>query len=200
MQNTPSPPWTLLLVDDHALFRSGLRLILQEYFPHALIQEADSLAAAVLQAVMPPDVILLDVFLDGESGISQIPQLRHLWPGSAIVVVTSDDRIETRQRALDMGASAFLQKSSPPDHLIAAVRAILLPSDATLPPLAPPSLTPRQMQILDLLRQGKSNKAIANLLGLSEYTVRGHVQSILKALGVQNRSAAVFEYQRLTKT
>jgi DNA-binding NarL/FixJ family response regulator len=188
-------PWTILVIDDHGLFRSGVKLILEACFPRTRVVAVETVAAARDIADLLPNLILLDVLLRDDCSLDHIPELKQRWPDCVIVVVSGDDTPATKAAALAQGAQDYLRKASDPSemlHLIKAVYDRQTGQDSVKKIV----LTARQQEIFAQLQQGKSNKAIAANLNLSEFTVRGHVQAILKTLGVQSRSAAVFEYQR----
>jgi len=196
----------VLLIDDHALFRSGLRLVLREGLPEAEVLEAASLEQALHLPIEPPDLVLLDIQLQGINGIEGLGLLHRRWPGVPVVMLSSLATSDKVQLASSRGAAGFVSKGDSGDRIIAVVREVLDASAApagsesrqpatpafatTVPP--PPRLTPRQCEVLDLLCQGHSNKVIARRLELSEYTVRGHVQAVMGLLGVTSRSQAAF--------
>jgi DNA-binding NarL/FixJ family response regulator len=192
----------LLLIDDHALFRSGVSLVLSSALTDAVIVEADSLEQALKIDGVRPDLVLLDVQLQGVSGLEGITLLRKRWPQSKIVMVSAFDMSDTIDESVQRGALSFISKTERPDRLLELVQAALreprserVPSQ-TVSPLRP-HLTPRQVEVLDLLSQGLSNKHIGRRLDLSENTVRGHVQAILAALSVSGRAEAAFAARRL---
>ena len=191
-------PHQILLIDDHALFRSGLRLIIESKFAQAQVQEAGSLEQALNTQTHPPDVILLDVRLPGLNGLESIALLKRRWDSAPIIMLSSDASPGTVRQAHERGAAGFVSKADKPDAIAAALSACLSP-DATAasapiePPPSPPlSLTPRQLEVLAFLGQGLPNKSIARKLDISENTVRGHVQSLLGVFGATSRSEAVY--------
>lgn len=190
-------PWTILVIDDHGLFRSGVKLILEACFPRARVVAVETVAAARDLVDLSPNVILLDVLLREERSLDEIPELKLRWPDCVIVVVSGDDTAATKAAALALGAQDYLRKASDPSEMVQLIKT-LHDQQTGQESVKKIVLTARQQEIFALLQQGKSNKAIAASLNLSEFTVRGHVQAILKTLGVQSRSAAVFEYQRLS--
>lgn len=199
-------PLHLLIVDDHAMFRAGLRLVLKDGFPGVTVSEAASMEQAVRVTDTPPDLVLLDIQMQGVSGLEGLGLLRQRWPQVPVVMLSSVAEPETIALTLSRGARAFVSKSDTADRIIAVIQQTLgepkrydetprraragtepHPAQATQP-----RLTPRQCEVLDLLCEGLSNKVIARRLELSEYTVRGHVQAILGLLGVTSRSQATF--------
>ena len=198
--NPPATPVQILLIDDHALFRSGLRLVLLAGLPDAQVLEAESLEQAVHEATEPPSLVLLDIQLKGVNGLEGLGLLRQRWPGVPVVMLSSSVEPETVRLALARGAAAFVSKAETADKIIAVIEQTLGHSRKTAPqPIeeaSRPRLTPRQCEVLDLLCEGLSNKVIAKRMDLSEFTVRGHVQAVLSLLGVQSRSQATFAARR----
>lgn len=184
----------ILLIDDHALFRSGMRLVLQAGLPGADITEAASLEQAV-RAAGPPSLVLLDIQLQGVNGLEGLGLLKQRWPEVPVLMLSSSSEPETIRLALSRGAAAFFSKADTAEKIIALIRQVLagdLPAGTSAPDAGKPRLTPRQCEVLDLLSEGLSNKAIARRLDLSEFTVRAHVQAVLGVLGVSSRSQATY--------
>lgn len=188
----------LLLIDDHALFRSGLRLVLLQGMADVAVLEAASLEQAVRTTDEPPALVLLDIQLQGVNGLEGLGLLRQRWPQVPVVMLSSIATPDTIAQALARGAAAFVSKGDTPDKIIAVIRQTLahlqqtpLASSAPAKPSVP-RLTPRQCEVLDLLCEGLPNKLIARRLQVSEFTVRGHVQAVLGLLGVNSRSQATF--------
>lgn len=192
-----TPP-RLLLIDDHALFRSGLRLVLQAGLPSAVVTEAYSLEQAVNGSPEAPDLVLLDIQLQGVNGLEGLGLLRQRWPHTPVVMLSSTAEPEVVRLALSRGAAAFVSKADTAEKIIDVIRQVLAGPrrEAVVTQTAKPRLTPRQCEVLDLLCEGLSNKVIARRLDLSEFTVRGHVQSVLALLGVSSRSQAMFAARR----
>jgi DNA-binding NarL/FixJ family response regulator len=198
--NPPVHPVQILLIDDHALFRSGLRLVLLGGLPDAQVLEAESLEQAVRETTEAPSLVLLDIQLKGVNGLEGLGLLRRRWPGVPVVMLSSSVEPETVRLALSRGAAAFVSKAETADKIIAVIQETLggaLSAAAREPEDASRlRLTPRQCEVLDLLCEGLSNKVIAKRLELSEFTVRGHVQAVLNLLGAQSRSQATFAARR----
>jgi DNA-binding NarL/FixJ family response regulator len=188
---------SILLIDDHAMFRTGMRLVLQSGIPHAQVLEAASLEEAMRTCSEPPAIVLLDVDLQGLNGVEGIALLKQRWPRTPVVMLSSSSAGETVRLALARGASAFVSKAETAAMIMKVIDQVLdgelpgLRNDAA-PGVSPPLLTPRQCEVLDLLAEGLSNKVIARRLNLSEFTVRGHVQAVLGLLGVTSRAQAAF--------
>jgi DNA-binding NarL/FixJ family response regulator len=204
-------PATLLLVDDHTLFRTGLRLIVQDHPAVGHIAEAGSIAEACALQLLDARLVLLAIQLPGMSGLDGLHLLRRASPQARIVLVSASMAPDAVHEARVRGADGFLPKSASADDILQAItlalsgqpcfpisnkhHAALQPSgDAAAPA---PVLTARQLEVLALLCLGKPNKVIARDLALSENTVRVHVAAIFAQLGVNSRSAALLMAQRL---
>ena len=194
------PGANILLIDDHAMFRSGLNMVINMAMPQAVVQQAASVEEALRMATQTPHVVLLDIKLNGSSGLEGIASIQQQWPGVPVVMLSSQDEPETARLALARGAVAFVSKAETADNIIGVIEKILRGELAG--PAAGPAdgherrLTPRQREVLELLHQGLSNKLIARNLDLSSNTVRRHVQDILEFFQVVNRSEAVFAARR----
>ena len=195
----------IFLVDDHALFRSGLRMVLVMGIPGLRIDEAASLEEAMRHDGPAPEVVLLDIRLDGLSGLEGVGMLRRKWPRARVVMLSSDATPDIVRQATERGAVAFMSKAGTAEQILALVVPLLRGDSPLANPPVPPAapggerqrLTPRQCEVLDLMCQGLSNKAIGRRLALSENTVRGHVQATLAFLQVSSRSQAAFAARRL---
>ncbi len=201
---------TLLIADDHPLFRAALRQAALEAVDDAQIQEAGSLEAvlAALDIDGGIDLVLLDLHMPGNHGLAGLAAIRAQYPGVAVVVVSANDDPRVVRRALDHGAAGYLPKSAGLDELREAIRAVLaceqwLPgtlraavartrSDRNDADLAArlASLSPQQFRVLTLVAQGLLNKQIADRLDVQERTVKAHLSAIFERLGVRNRTQA----------
>ncbi len=190
-----------MLVDDHALFRTGLRLILaQNPRVNPDVLEAGSIADALLMLRQPihPDLLLLDVMMPGISGLDGLRLLRQACPRMRIAVLSAAAP-HTEHEALARGADGFISKSAETDEIHHAVH-LLLDGSRYFPTLdrqavasvTPSGLTSRQLEVLALMAEGGSNKVIAHKLNVSENTVRVHVSAILDHFGVNTRMEAMF--------
>ncbi|WP_420998095.1 response regulator [Cupriavidus sp. 30B13] len=212
----------LLLIDDHTLFRTGLRLVLADSPSVAGIIEAGSVMGAVQDhRGAPVDIILLDIQMPGLNGIEGVKVLRRHFPAARILIVSGTSGLETIPGAARKEIAGFLPKSADSVQIEQAIACVLrgdtyfdpelaaasgsAPGDggadhpsgnAGGPAYQASSLTPRQLEVLEQLSLGRSNKIIAHHLGLSENTVRVHVAAILDHLGVVSRVEAVLEAQR----
>lgn len=209
-----SAPITVLLVDDHTLFRSGIRSLLQRHADFTVLGEAaDGIEGIKRAKQLQPDVVLLDLNMPGMSGVETLQLLLQDRPGMAVIMLTVSEEAEDLALALQSGARGYLIKNIDADYLVRAIRraaageSVLAESMASklvahmqggaVKKVAPPSeldkLTPREREILSCLARGESNKTIARTLDVAESTVKIHVQNVLKKLNLSSRvQAAVF--------
>lgn len=195
---------TILVADDHPLFRAAVLHALRESLPGVRVLEAASASALVetMAHELQVDLVLLDLAMPGARGLSSLVHLRGERPEVPVVVISSNDHPRTIRRAQQFGAVGFIPKSSPPEAIGAAVRAVLDGGD-WFPPLTAErseadaelatrlaQLTPQQFRVLLSLADGLLNKQIAHELGLAENTVKVHVTAILKKLGCHSRTQA----------
>ncbi len=202
----------ILLIDDHALFRSGLKFLLSDLEESVIFIEAKTIAEATAFEHDLPDVILLDWKLPGPCGSEGVRLVREHFAAATLVVLSGEDDATLIRQAIDLGASGFIPKSSQPTIMINALRLILgggvyLPPevlstiartpavDAPVTPntfLGNDQLSERQNEVLLLAVKGKSNKQIARELNVSEGTVKQHLSIAFRILGVNNRTEAVY--------
>ena len=186
----------ILLIDDHAMFRSGLRMLINTAFPEIKIIDDNSLDEALKRTMDSVDLIFLDVNLTGDSGIDGIALLKQKWPQAAILMLSAQDDTNTLRRALAQGAAGFISKTEAADSVISTIKLVLSGEFSAQAPAVHnglnQQLTPRQHEVLALLQEGLSNKLIADKLSLSNNTVRRHVQDILTHFGAASRAEAVY--------
>lgn len=175
-------------------------MVLSANLPQAKIYEAGSLSDALEEIPAELDMILLDIQLPGLNGVDGIAFLKRKWPQVPVLMLSSQDHPETVRLAMSRGAAGFISKADTADKIISLIHQVLrgeydAQADMTVSSdnaEMPMHLTTRQCEVLELVCQGMSNKLIARKLGLSENTVRGHVQAILGFLNVNSRSEAAF--------
>ena len=193
----PDPEFTsILLVDDHPVFRDGLRHIVQQQFPSAEITEADSAGkmAAAIDRHGTFDLILLDLVFPGSEAEKSVAALRNNHPLSSIVGISMKNGPATVQAAMAAGANAFISKATPPASLIsglcrvAAGELVVLADEASAPE-GTQSPSPRQLDVLRLIVKGFSNKEIATALNISYFTVRVHVSNMLRQWELPSRTS-----------
>ena len=189
----------VLLVDDHAVVREGLRTFLELQDGIEVVGEAGDGAEALAAAEeLSPDVVLVDLVMPGVDGIEAIRGLRERVPSTRAIVLSSFIDDEKLFPAVRAGAAGYLLKDVQPQELVEAIRtvhdggALLHPRVASrlLQELTTDPLTPREREVLGLIGRGMANKVIARELSLSEKTVKAHVSSILAKLGVTDRTQA----------
>ncbi len=199
----------ILIVDDHALFRAGLRMLLATIGQDTTCLEAPTIAEALTLITQHADIelCLLDLVLKQERGFDAIGRIKALSSSIAIVVVSGAEDSATIRSCIDAGAMSYIPKSVAPEVLTHALQRVLtgavyLPEQvaSTLESnLTVGSLTPRQQQVLQGLSRGLPTKLIARELALSEHTVKDHITSIFQAFGVRNRTEAVIKASQLER-
>lgn len=185
---------TVVAIDDHRLFSAGIELIFKRYFASVEFLSFGSVGSAFDNVTIEPSAILLDFNLYGISGTYAVDLLLARWPAARIIVVTSEDRDSVVRQLAQRTEIAVVSKSETLTVLIDVIKSALAISDKQ--PAVSPELSARQMEILHHLREGHSNKTIARLTSLSEFTVRGHLQQIYKQIGATSRTSAVFLAQQ----
>ncbi|KRG68309.1 response regulator transcription factor [Pseudoxanthomonas dokdonensis] len=206
---------TLLIADDHPLFREALRGAVQRVMPGMRLHEADSVDAlyALVEAHPDADLLLMDLNMPGAHGFNALVHLRALHPQLPVVIVSAREEPTVMRRALDHGALGFIPKSADSDTIGQAIGAVLegerwAPASALGAPAIGQDeyevaqrlrdLTPQQFRVLQMLGSGSLNKQIAYELSVSEATIKAHVTAILRKLGVTNRTQAVLMAGKLS--
>ena len=208
----------IVIVDDHALFRVGIRQILDRESDFDVVGEADDARSAVDAALeTSPDVVLMDLSLPSPGGIETTSRIKRELPSTAIIVLAVEEDEDALFDAIKAGAAAFILKDVGPDDLLTIIRRVVngeyLINDKVFskpavasrvlkefrelavygqdaaPIFAP--LSPREVEILDNIAQGMTNKQVAYALSISEQTVKNHMSSILRKLAVNDRTQAV---------
>jgi two-component system, NarL family, nitrate/nitrite response regulator NarL len=195
----------ILIIDDHALFRTGLNMILKQDESIASVLEAGSIMEALEHSQSKIDLILSDIQMPGLNGLDGLKVLKQKFNNTPIIILSASHATNDMQEALQSGAEGFLPKSSSAEMIIKAISSVLkgkqcFPENKNLGQPSsnkqPEELTARQLQVLSLLCEGKPNKIIARELDLSENTVRVHVSAILSILEVSSRSEAMLVAQK----
>jgi len=191
----------ILVVDDHALVREGIVLMLKRMGGNIRAWEADRGEQAIsLLQDHPMDLVLLDMDLPGMDGFHVLKRILKLAPSTRVVILSALDHPLMAQRCIRAGARGFLKKSMPTDNLLQALRAILndevtvlAGDDANASSRLDEAdhITQRQQEILRLLQHGLRNKEIARKLGITEATVKVHIRAICRLFHVNNRHAAI---------
>lgn len=198
---------TVLIADDHPLFRDALRGAVQRVLPEAQIHVADQVGTLLdlLEREVDPEVLLLDLTMPGAQGFSALVHVRTAWPALPVVMVSARDDPDTVRRALAHGAAAFIPKSADGDTLAHALRTVMrggrwAPQGVSESPLPVSeaalarqlgSLTPAQFRVFSLVASGLLNKQIAFELSITEATVKAHMSAVMRKLGVHTRTQAV---------
>lgn len=205
---------TIIIADDHPLFRGALSHSVRGIGEELVIIEAGDFEAARRAAEDNPDadLMLLDLAMPGVSGFSGLMSLRAEFSGLPIVIVSASDDCATIRRALELGASGFISKSSGLDDIRAGIQTVLegdiwAPKDYIAGPEEDSglteiierlkTLTPQQNRVLSMLGEGLLNKQIAYELGVSEATIKAHVSAILLKLNVDSRTQAVIKLGKI---
>jgi len=193
-------PIRVLCVDDHPLMRAGIRASLEGQPGIQFVAEAsDGAAAVAAYREYRPDVTLMDLQMAGMNGIEAIQAIRSEFPQARLIVLTTYDGDVQVTRALKAGASGYLLKSMLRNDLIRAIRTVH-GGQRSIPPevavqlsgyIDADALTPREVEVLDTISAGNSNKIVADKLSITEDTVKGHVSSIMSKLQANDRTHAV---------
>ncbi len=198
----------IAIADDHALVREGLTAVLIQTENISNVHEAGTLdeLTDVLDAHGEVGLVLLDLDMPGMNDVATLEQLQDAYPMASFAILSANEVASVAKRFLDAGAAGYIPKSANNDVLICAIQ-LIASGNIYVPPFAvnngkvkgEPSLvlTERQSDVLALMVQGLSNKAIARALDISESTVKTHSSAILKAFGVDNRMKAIHEAIRL---
>ncbi len=208
---------TIVIADDHPLFRGALRQAIGSLMPAARVMETNGIEEmnGVLAAERDVDLILLDLNMPGVQGFSGLIALRAGHPDIPVVIVSATEEATVIRRAIEFGASGFIPKSLDVDTIGSAIKAVLAGDSWTPPDIDLTAtedketadlvrrlgtLTPQQVRVLMMLSEGLLNKQIAYELGVSEATVKAHVSAILDKLGVDSRTQAVIAAAKIGVT
>jgi DNA-binding NarL/FixJ family response regulator len=208
---------SILIADDHPLFRAALRSAALAALADVQLAEAADLAGALVHLEREPetDLVLLDLHMSDSRGLAGLIAVRTQFPGVAVLVVSAHDDPLVVRRTLDHGAAGFIPKSAPPEEIGIAIATVLAcgrwipprlsgavaatrsdPDDRELA-LRLATLTGQQFRVLGLIAEGRLNKQIADELHIQERTVKAHASAIFEKLGVRNRTQAGVLLRRL---
>ncbi|MHB8510892.1 MAG: response regulator [Actinomycetota bacterium] len=212
-ENEQAEKTRVLIVDDHALFRKGLQMVLDQEPDITVVGEAGDGAEAIEKAIESvPDVVLMDVRMPRRGGIEATTKIKEAIPSAKILMLTISDEEADLYDAIKAGASGYLLKEISIDEVATAIRAVqtgqslISPSMASKllgefaqmvrktddkPSVPQPRLTDREMEVLQLVAQGRNNRDIAKELFISENTVKNHIRNILEKLHLHSRMEAV---------
>ena len=198
----------ILLVDDHVAVRQAVRVMLEAERDMAIVGEAGDGAEAIrLAARLLPDIVIIDLAMPGVPGLAAIPELRRAAPRAAILVFTMHKSAAYVYEAMRAGARGYVLKSATKEDLVGGIRAVHAGGGFLQPEIAGPilrrvavdarmqaggsDLTVREIQVLEAVADGKSNKEIAAAIGIAEDTVKTHLRKLFEKLGASDRAQAV---------
>ena len=196
----------ILIVDDHAIVRDGLAAILKFQKDMTLVGEAEDGLSAIQKAQeLHPDIILMDLMMPNMNGADATAAIKRILPNTQILILTSYGTSADLSRAFKNGATGAITKSLPKEELLSAIRNVSAGTRVASPEIeqtlrdeeSAPSLTPRQLEILQSLARGLTNDDIAHEFGLSKAGVKFHLLTIFRKLNVANRTEAVGLASRL---
>lgn len=190
----------ILCVEDHPVFREGLKAVIQGEPDMTLVGQARNATEAITQfRNHRPDITLMDLRLPGANGTDALISIRGEFPKARIIMLTTSDGDAEIQRAMRAGASAYIFKSMPMEELLSVIRSVHAGRRYVPPEVAArlaehmgeDDLTPRELEVLHLIRDGQRNKQIADQLSISENTVNFHIKNLMDKLQANDRTHAV---------
>ena len=200
----------ITVADDHPLFRSAISNLLQRLEQNIIIEEVDSfdaLTASLSAAGSLPGLVLLDLKLPDINGLDGLLTLKKHYAELPVAIVSAYDDDKVIQQTREYGASGFISKSLEMDDMVKAIKRIL-EGDLCFPECIREiteagahggfkDLTPAQLKVLQLLKEGKPSKTMADTIGVTEATIKAHLTTIFRKLGVKNRTQAVIAANEL---
>ena len=201
----------VLVVDDAPIFRAGLRAALTDA-GFTVVGEAEDASSAIAETeVLQPDLVVLDVLMPGQSGLEVVPKILTAAPEARIVLLTTSESEEDMLAGIKAGIRGYVIKDTPFEELVASISAVILDGAVVSPKMASklfetvrnllkhrdlvssrrPTLTGREIEVLQLVAQGYTSREIGEKLYISENTVKNHVRNILDKLGLHSRNEAV---------
>lgn len=225
--DSKGPPMRIVVADDHALVRGGIGILIKTLHPDTEVIECNNYdkTLQIIDGSEPVDLLLLDLLMPGMDLINSVKHICGNWPDVPVIVISVREDLQTILEALRAGAMGYIPKTSSPDVTMNAIRLVLsggiyVPPDALqlgagyraatdslsglseLPEDITPAqpayrLTSRQVDVMDLITEGRSNKEIAAELNLTPGTVKMHLSRIYKVLGVASRTKAIAKYTKL---
>jgi two-component system, NarL family, nitrate/nitrite response regulator NarL len=194
----------ILIVDDHPLFRAGVHAVLEQSTLESDVLCVSSLPEALqsLENDGDIDLVLLDIHLRGEDGFDALKIIGERFPMIACIMISGDEQPDLARRAIESGASGFIPKSFTAEEMTGAIQRVLAggifaPEMGNVAPPPAAGLTLRQLEVINMLGRGFSNKEIARALNVAERTVKAHVSAVFEFLNVKNRTQAVLRAQQL---
>ncbi|HMS26753.1 MAG TPA: response regulator transcription factor [Burkholderiaceae bacterium] len=185
---------TIYVIDDHPLMREAIAMVIRRLRPTHEVIELDrvGLLSAAIEKHGTPSLFSLDLKLPDTTGVSGIRQLKNLFPLVPLAVISANPPSDWEAHCLEAGADVYIDKSAGPAQISALVKGLMLAEDSFEEPVPGQKLSKRQLQLLQLLNKGMSNKEISEELGINEHTVKVHLWRLFRRIEVKSRTQAIF--------